>query len=184
VSAVGLKEFADKVHHIVKGPEDGSTVHRVAAEMSALLANPNLLAGQHIAPTAERYRQEVLYVDPVGRFSILALVFGPKQSTPIHDHAAWCVVGVYRGEERETEYCPVPTPSGGVRTGLEPRAISTHVTSRGRGDITYSLPDQGVHRVENAALEPAVSIHVYGLDIRRAGTSIRMCYKATNEFAS
>ena len=26
------------------------------------------------------------------------------QSTPIHDHVSWCVVGVYEGRERETRF--------------------------------------------------------------------------------
>jgi hypothetical protein len=61
-----------------------------------------------------------LYVDPAGQFSIPALVFGPRQSTPVHDHAAWCLVGVYEGEEQETEYSPLPGPRGHKTAGSGP----------------------------------------------------------------
>ena len=33
-----------------------------------------------------RYRQYLLYCDPLERFSLVSFVWGPGQKTPVHDH--------------------------------------------------------------------------------------------------
>ena len=81
--------------------------------LAELLAEDGWLAPEHREPDADRYRQHLLHVSPDRRVSIVALVWLPGQSTPIHDHVSWCVVGVYEGRERETRYRAVE--SGGRR---------------------------------------------------------------------
>ena len=68
------------------------------------LADEWLLEPRHCEPAEDRYRQHLVHVHPAGRYSVVALVWKPGQATPIHDHRCWCVVGVWRGLERETTY--------------------------------------------------------------------------------
>src|SRR5690349_19391348 len=48
--------------------------------------------------------QYALYRAPNGSLCLFALVVPAGASTPVHDHLAWGLVGLYRGEQRETVY--------------------------------------------------------------------------------
>src|SRR5215213_4630806 len=78
--------------------------HAIAERLRALLAADGWLADTHQRGSRDGYRQHLLHVSPSRRLSVVALVWLPGQRTPIHDHVSWCVVGVYRGVERETHY--------------------------------------------------------------------------------
>jgi predicted metal-dependent enzyme (double-stranded beta helix superfamily) len=169
--SVSLGEFARDVAALVEaGGGDAAVARGVAARLPTLLADPALLAPEQRLPGADGYSQHILHVDPSGRFSVVALVWGPGQATPPHDHVAWCVVGVYDGEEVETTYRAGP--------GSPPAEVAT--ARHRRGDVTWLVPGGAgdVHRVENPTDRTAISIHVYGADIARLGTSIRTRYGA------
>jgi predicted metal-dependent enzyme (double-stranded beta helix superfamily) len=144
--------------------------HVVAARVGLLLrpalADPALLEPAHCEPWEDRYRPHLVHVHPAGRYSIVALVWKPGQATPIHDHLSWCVVGMWRGVERETSY------------DLHDEAGSRHLVERSSaltqpGDVSVLVPpDEDIHRVENAGTDLAISIHVYGADISVLGSSV------------
>ena len=143
--------------------------------MVADLLRPHLgandfLKTDQLEPCAETYRQHVLHVEPDGSFSIVALVWLPGQATPIHDHVSWCVVGVYRGAEHETVY------------RLNENENDAHLLVAGRGvnpvgSVAALVPPGDIHHVENGGCELAVSLHIYGADIRKLGSSIRRRYQ-------
>jgi predicted metal-dependent enzyme (double-stranded beta helix superfamily) len=144
--------------------------HVIAARAGMLLrpalADASLLEERHCEPAEDRYRQHLVHVHPAGRYSIVALVWKPGQATPIHDHRCWCVVGVWRGLERETAY------------DLHGDGESTYLVRRNSmvaapGDVGVLVPpEEDIHRVENCGTALAVSIHVYGADISVHGSSI------------
>jgi predicted metal-dependent enzyme (double-stranded beta helix superfamily) len=139
---------------------------RAAMLLRPTLADPGLLEQRHCQPAADSYRQHVVHVHPAGRYSIVALVWKPAQATPIHDHRCWCVVGVWRGLERETGY------------DLHAEGASSHLVPRGAadsapGDVSVLVPpERDIHRVENVGSTLAISVHVYGADISVLGSSI------------
>jgi len=139
---------------------------RAGMLLGSALADPELLEPRHCEPADDRYRQHLVHVHPEGLYSIVALVWKPGQATPIHDHRCWCVVGVWRGLERETTYSFHADVDSAY---LVPRA--TAVSSP--GDVSVLVPPQeDIHRVENCGEELAISIHVYGADISVLGSSI------------
>jgi 3-mercaptopropionate dioxygenase len=83
---------------------------------------------------------------------------------------SWCVVGVYRGVEREERYEIVE--SGGRRY-LTPAGCV--LAPRGHVE-TLVPPDGDIHAVTAAGRETAISIHVYGADIEQLGSSIHRRY--------
>ena len=110
----------------------------IADRLQPLLAQDGWLAPEHQAPGADSYRQHLLHVSDCRGLSVVALVWKPGQGTPIHDHVSWCVVGVYKGLERETRYTladgrlqpPRPsrrTPATSRRSSRPPR---TSIASR------------------------------------------------------
>jgi 3-mercaptopropionate dioxygenase len=130
------------------------------------LADPGLLEQRHRQPAADRYRQHVVHVHPAGRYSIVALVWKPGQATPIHDHRCWCVVGVWRGLERETSY-DLHAQDAAAYLVLRRTADSA------AGDVSVLVPpERDIHRVENVGSTLAISVHVYGADISVLGSSI------------
>jgi len=144
--------------------------HAVADRLQALLAEDGWLAPADRAPGRDTYRQHLLHVSPCRRLSVVALVWLPGQATAIHDHISWCVVGVYRGVEREERYDLV---DAGGRRCLRPAGCV--LAPRGHVE-TLVPPDGDIHAVTAAGRETAISIHVYGADIEALGSSIHRRY--------
>lgn len=137
-----------------------------AGEMlTEVLGFEHVLEAAEREPDPDRYRQHVLYVDPAGRFSVVALVWLPGHGTPIHDHVAWCVAGVLTGREREHRY---------ALNEAALRPTGTLVNGVGEVSVLTSGPD--IHRVTCDSAERTISIHVYGADITKRGTSINLTY--------
>ena len=44
------------------------------------------------------------------------------------------------------------------------------------GEVSGCAPPGDVHRVRNAGDLTAISIHIYGTDVSRIGSSVRRCY--------
>jgi 3-mercaptopropionate dioxygenase len=156
--------FARTADRLVDNPK------AVAAHLEQLLRRDGWLAPQDSLPGADSYRQHILHVSPCRRLSIASLVWLPGQTTPVHDHVSWCVVGVYRGVEREERFDLVE--HDGVRH-LEPAGT----VFAGRGHVETLVPPAGdIHTVTAAGREMAISIHVYGADLERLGSSIHRRY--------
>jgi predicted metal-dependent enzyme (double-stranded beta helix superfamily) len=143
-----------------------STVDAVSEALRPALTNPELLAPEHRIPDPIAYRQHLLHVAPDGAFSLVALVWLPGQETPIHDHLAWCVVGIHEGVEYETRYRL--TRRGTLVAAGEAVALP--------GEVAGLLPPGDIHRVHNVGDTLAISLHVYGADLRDTGSSIRRRY--------
>ena len=142
----------------------------VAAHLAKLLGRDGWLAPEDRLPGADSYRQHLLHVSPCRRLSIASLVWLPGQTTPVHDHVSWCVVGVYRGVEREERFDLVE--HDGLRH-LEPAGT----VFAGRGHVETLVPPAGdIHTVTAAGREMAISIHVYGADLEALGSSIHRRY--------
>ena len=125
--------------------------------LAGLIAHDDWLAPAFAEPDPERYRQYLLHRDPQARFTVVSFVWGPGQSTPVHDHRTWGLVGVLRGAERNQSF---EIDGDGLREIGRPTLLS-------RGEVAAVSPEIGdVHRVANAyADRVSISIHVYGGDI-------------------
>ena len=82
--------------------------------------------------------------------TLFALVVPPGAATPIHDHLAWGLVGLYRGTQDEEIYAD----HGDHVEPAARRALAT-------GDFYALLPPrEDVHRVRTTSPETSVSIHL------------------------
>lgn len=120
-------------------------------------------------PDPRHYRQHILHAEEDSRFSIVALVWLPGQSTSVYDHVSWCVVGIHQGEGREVSYEVVGEAEDRC---LLPIGESVHRV----GSVSVLQPPGGIHTVYNPGPDLAISIHIYGADVRKLGTSIRYRY--------
>ncbi|GAA2496663.1 cysteine dioxygenase family protein [Streptomyces gobitricini] len=146
------------------------TSRLVAERIAPHLGAPDLLTPAQCASDPAHYRQHVLHAEPDGSFSVVALVWLPGQSTPIHDHVSWCATGVHRGEEHERRYQLVPD-------GASARLLATEDVISRAGEVAALAPPGDIHSVRNSGDRTTLSLHVYGADITRLGTSVRRLYR-------
>jgi predicted metal-dependent enzyme (double-stranded beta helix superfamily) len=94
--------------------------------------------------------QWLLFRAADGSLSLFSLVVPPGSETPVHDHLAWGLVGLYAGTQDEDLYAE---RSGGLEP-MESRSLTP-------GDF-YELipPADDIHRVRTTSEETSVSIHL------------------------
>jgi 3-mercaptopropionate dioxygenase len=138
------------------------TAELVADQLRLHLPTPDVLTSAQRLGSPDGYVSHTLHVEPDGSFSIVALVWRPGQVTRIHDHLSWCVFGVIQGVEREELFDADLNVIG---------RSENHV-----GDVSGFTPPGDIHRVHNTAETTAISIHVYGTDVTRVGSSARRYY--------
>ena len=98
--------------------------------------------------------------------ALFSLVVPPGSMTPVHDHLAWGIIGLYRGHQDEEIYRP-----GDV--GLE----LVRQRPLAPGDYYRLLPPlDDVHRVRTTSAVTSVSIHLLASD---AGCILRHTYDET-----
>ncbi|HEX4348672.1 MAG TPA: hypothetical protein VHZ73_13940 [Vicinamibacterales bacterium] len=105
--------------------------------------------------------QYALYRAQDGSLCLFSLVVPPGASTPVHDHLAWGLVGIYRGRQDETVYRRLDDGSDPSHADLE---VAVHQTL-GPGEC-YSLlpPANDIHYVKTISEVPSVSIHLLAND--------------------
>ncbi len=64
--------------------------------LGSLISSDEWLPPDYATPLPNKYAQYLIYCDPSERFSIVSFVWGPGQSTPIHNHTVWGIVGGMR----------------------------------------------------------------------------------------
>jgi 3-mercaptopropionate dioxygenase len=146
----------------------GQTAQRVARALARHLPGPGLLTPGELRGDPRTYQSHLMHAEPDGSFSVLALVWRPGQATPVHDHVTWCVTGVLQGAEHEELFA---LRAGGTMLAEVGRNVS------GVGAVSGFAPPGDIHRVGNRGDAVAVSLHVYGADIARLGSSVRRIYE-------
>jgi hypothetical protein len=133
--------------------------------LSPGLLSPGLLSTAQLSGDPAGYQTHLVHAEPDGSFSIVVMVWLPGQATPVHDHLSWCCTAVLQGTEYEEVYA--------VRGDhLEVIARNANLV----GTVSGFAPPGDVHLVRNAGDTIAVSMHVYGTDIARVGSSVRRVY--------
>jgi 3-mercaptopropionate dioxygenase len=130
-------------------------VERIRPRFADLLADPGWLPSAYREPAPESgmgggIGQWLLYRAGDGSLSLFSLVVPAGAQTPVHDHLAWGLVGLYRGTQDEEIFAR----KAGVMRLSERRALRP-------GDF-YALipPRDDIHRVRTTSAETSVSIHL------------------------
>lgn len=162
-----LRSFVDGMASLLaaSGTAEHQILTRGGALLRELLRHDDWLAPQFAEPDPQYYRQYLLYRDPAARFSVLSFVWGPGQSTPIHDHTVWGLVGLLRGAEVSQAYRRLE--DGRLAPDGRPQRLET-------GSVSAVSPQLGdIHQVRNAYdKRVSIGVHVYGADIGAVDRSI------------
>ena len=125
----------------------------IRPRFAELLADPDWLPARFRQPNPESgmgggIGQWLLFRGDDRELTLFALVVPPESATPIHDHLAWGLVGLYRGTQDEEIYDGEPIAL------RERRALAP-------GDFYALLPPaDDIHRVRTTSAETSVSIHL------------------------
>jgi predicted metal-dependent enzyme (double-stranded beta helix superfamily) len=151
-----VRGFLDEVQATfasADSPEEACAAIR--PRFAELLADPDWLPAEYAAPAPESgmgggIGQWLLARADDGSLSLFSLVVPPGAQTPVHDHLAWGLVGLYRGTQDEEIY----RPRNGALDLVEQRSLVP-------GDF-YALipPRDDIHRVRTTSAETSVSIHL------------------------
>jgi predicted metal-dependent enzyme (double-stranded beta helix superfamily) len=134
-------------------PQDACAT--VEPRFAELLADSGWLPDEYQAAAPESgmgggIGQWLLYRADDGSLSLFSLVVPPGSETPIHDHLAWGLVGLYRGTQDEEIYAQ----RGAALELVEQRSLEP-------GDFYVLIPPRDdIHRVRTTSAETSVSIHL------------------------
>jgi predicted metal-dependent enzyme (double-stranded beta helix superfamily) len=151
-----VRAFVDHVRaqiDVAGSPADAC--ERIRPAFAELLADPDWLPRRFREPAPESgmgggIGQWSLYRAGDGSLSLFSLVVPPDAQTPVHDHLAWGLVGLYRGTQDEEIYA---RSDAGLEL-VERRALAP-------GDFYVLLPPRDdIHRVRTTSPETSVSIHL------------------------
>jgi 3-mercaptopropionate dioxygenase len=175
-----LHRFIGEALEIVRGSAEVATkLQQLRAPYESLLsdqdwlpeefkqASRNTTMGQGIASL-------LLYRSELQDLSLSTLVVAPGLATPIHNHLAWGLVGLYQGEQEEEEYEGHVHHEG---TAAHPLILRKRRVLK-KGDF-YDLvpPWNDIHRVRTISPEPSVSLHLLANDI---GCVVRQKFDAAS----
>jgi predicted metal-dependent enzyme (double-stranded beta helix superfamily) len=161
-----LEQLAVRIGSAVELAPD-AMAREVQAALQEATARPDWLPTGQRRASHENYARHLLYADPAGRYSILAIVWEPGQMSPIHGHHCWCAVGVYQGLLSESHYRAGADGSAPALVGSARRAA---------GKPSFDPPAAGIHRISNESGAPAISLHVYGIASDRVSTGVNRIY--------
>jgi 3-mercaptopropionate dioxygenase len=167
VDAQEIRALIDETRRVIAAvPDDAERVAVLRPAFATLLGAGGWLPDACARPDdASRMGggigQYALYRAEDGSLCLFSLVVPAGAATPVHDHLAWGLVGIYRGTQDETVYRRLDDGSDPDRARLE-------VTKRqtlGPGDFYTLLPPaDDIHFVRTVSATSSISIHLLAND--------------------
>jgi predicted metal-dependent enzyme (double-stranded beta helix superfamily) len=154
-----LRAFVARLDGAVSRSSDVAHVtHSVKSILESETGICEALPERFLRSCPEKYARRLLHKDGDGKYSVVVMVWGSGQCTPLHDHSGtWCVECVASGKIRVTRYDLV----GSATTPLVEFREAGRVEA-GRGEAGALIPPFEYHKIENPYPEQAVTVHVYG----------------------
>jgi len=151
-----VREFIADVRAVIsQAASPQAACAAIEPRFAALLADPEWLPARYQEGDPESgmgggIGQWLLFRAQDRSLTLFALVVPPGAQTPVHDHLAWGLVGLYTGMQDEEIYARADG-------GLELAARRSLVP----GDFYVLIPPaEDIHRVRTTSAEPSVSIHL------------------------
>jgi len=162
-----IRALIDETRRLSREIRDhGRRVEALRPAFSRLLATEGWLPDEFARPDTTSgmgggIGQYALYRDEGGELCLFSLVVPAGSSTPVHDHLAWGLVGVYRGSQRDTTYARLDDASDETKATLK---ISSQQTVNAGDFYTLLPPDGDIHYVKTVSEGSSVSIHLLAND--------------------
>lgn len=151
-----VRAFVSDVHAVLQSAgSPAEACDAIRPRFAELLADPVWLPDKYQLGVPESVMgggigQWLLYRAGDGSLSLFSLVVPSGSETPIHDHLAWGLVGLYSGTQDEEVYAE----RNGSLQLVEQRALVA-------GDFYVLIPPaDDIHRVRTTSPGTSVSIHL------------------------
>ncbi len=147
------------------GPSAG--IEAIRPAFTQLLHDPAWLPADYQAPAPNSgmgggIGQWLIFRSGARDLCLFALVVPSGSATPVHDHLAWGLIGLYRGEQEETVFArrDESAPVG------EREDLAQSFQRIVRAGELYPLlpPVEDIHRVRTTSEETSVSLHLLAND--------------------
>jgi 3-mercaptopropionate dioxygenase len=161
-----MREFIAAVDAArTSAPSVAEAIEEIRPHFAALLADPDWLPPEYQEMAAQSGMGSntgmwLLYRAGDGSLAFSVLVLGSGRETPVHDHLAWGLVGLYRGAQDEVVY---QRREDGARDDFADLAVAEH-NALTPGDFYTLLPENDIHRVRTTSDITSVSLHLLGND--------------------
>jgi len=141
-------------------------VEALRPAFAQLLAADNWLPKEYAEPDFKSAMgggigQYALYRAENGSLCLFSLVIPAGAQTPIHDHLAWGLIGVYRGVQDETVYRRLDDGRDESHARLD---IARRQTVKPGEFYTLLPPLDDIHYVKTTSDSPSISIHLLAND--------------------
>lgn len=162
-----VRAFIEEVRAALDEQPVAEALHSLRPAFSALLADREWLPAEFMRPVDHGamgggIASWLIYRSAAGDLSLFALVVPPGSATPVHDHLAWGLIGLYAGEQDERVYRRSPgyaLDDGHAQLDL---VEQNHIRP---GDFYVLVPPEGdIHSVATVSRTPSVSLHLLGND--------------------
>lgn len=160
-------QYIEAVNRIADRPKSGMA-QEVAAAIRELISTPDWLPEDCRVGSDECYKRHMLYADPEGRYTVMALVWRPGQASPVHGHTAWCAMGVYSGYPSTASYA--------CNDGKNPVQTGVHHCEPGQV-VGLEPGSEEPHRVYNGSDSEVITLHTYGRDLVDEPCSINILFE-------
>jgi predicted metal-dependent enzyme (double-stranded beta helix superfamily) len=146
------------VDRAVAGGSPEEIVNELRTGLCELIASGEFELPERVLECcSDHYARRLLHRDDERGYSIVAMTWGPRQGTPVHDHAGlWCVEGVFKGSIEVQQFELMERNDSRFR--FEPRGSF----QAGIGSAGCLIPPHEYHSIRNAGQKSAVSVHIYG----------------------
>jgi 3-mercaptopropionate dioxygenase len=149
-----VRSFVGDVRRAVQAARSPQqAIEEITPRFAELLADPDWLPAEYASPLPDSgmgggIGQWLLYRAGDGSLSLFALVVPSGSETPVHDHLAWGLVGLYRGTQDEEIYAR----RNGALELVEQRALEP-------GDFYVLIPPRDdIHRVRTTSAGTSVYV--------------------------
>jgi predicted metal-dependent enzyme (double-stranded beta helix superfamily) len=169
-----VRSFISRVRAaIARSRSPAEAVQALRSPFAELLEDEDWLPREYQHPVPESgmgggIGQWLLFRSGARDLSLFSLVVPSGSATPVHDHLAWGLVGLYRGEQEETVYAwrgERGEDEPGVESEDTQELKETLSRPLERGDFYQLLPPtDDIHAVRTTSAEPSVSIHLLSND--------------------
>jgi len=157
MSESAFQAFLDGIREAKGSTEPRLAVEAVAEQMRRLLASSFYLDEEYTRPQPGSLTSHVLHEG--ADFVVTVCAWSPGESTPIHDHDNWGVVGGLRNRIVATGYRRLD--EGDIAGFADVSEVSRLLISE-TSFACMRPPDELIHRLENPFKDAAVTLHVFG----------------------
>ena len=147
-----LTDLENIIHDIT---DDTQRLQLICPLVRRLLNSSEWLQYEYEQPNPETgWSVTTLYDEPDFPLTVQTVAWAPGVTSPIHNHAAWGVVAILDGKEKNNLWQAVEEDKGGGIVQVGERLLVP-------GEIISFTPN-AIHNIEVVGDEPTISFNLYG----------------------